>query len=69
VAETKGFDRVLVVENGRIIEDGPPEALAGRASRYRALLDAEEAVRRGLWSGGFSRRLRLEHSRLEEVAP
>ena len=69
VGETRSFDRVLVVESGRIVEDGPPEALAARASRYRALLDAEEAVRRGLWSEGFSRRVRLERSRLEEVAP
>ena len=28
VGETLGFARVLVVENGRIVEDGPPERLA-----------------------------------------
>lgn len=36
-------DRVLVVENGRIIEDGPPDDLIGRAGgRYAALHQAWE---------------------------
>ncbi len=34
-------DRVLVIEGGRIVEDGSPEALvAGDASRYADLHDA-----------------------------
>ena len=30
-------DRVLVLENGRIVEDGPPDALIGAGGRYAAL--------------------------------
>jgi ABC-type bacteriocin/lantibiotic exporter with double-glycine peptidase domain len=41
VAETRSFDRVLVIEHGRIVEDGPPAQLAAVDSRYRELLDAE----------------------------
>jgi ATP-binding cassette subfamily B protein len=45
VADTLGFDRVLLVENGRIVEDGAPAELAARTdSGYRALLAAEQAV-------------------------
>ncbi len=52
VGLTPDFERVLVVENGRIIEDGVPTALLEQPdSRYRALLEAEEAVRKRLWSG------------------
>jgi ATP-binding cassette subfamily B protein len=67
VGETMGFTRVLVVENGRIVEDGNPAELARQAnSRYRALLEAEESVREGSWSGGQWRHLRLEDGRVVE---
>src|SRR5439155_19621964 len=40
VGETLGFERVVVVEGGRVVEDAAPAELAARAgSRYRALLD------------------------------
>lgn len=65
VSETTGFERVLVVEDGRVVEDGKPGALASRVnSRYKALLEAEEAVLQGLWSGATWRRLRLDRGRL-----
>ena len=67
VGETLGFPRALVVDNGRIVEDGAPAELARQAnSRYRALLEAEESVREGSWSGGHWRHLRLEDGRLVE---
>jgi len=67
VGETLGFSRVLVVENGQIVEDGNPAELARQSnSRYRTLLEAEESVREGLWSSGSWRRLRLEDGRLNE---
>jgi ATP-binding cassette subfamily B protein len=51
VGETLGFPRVLVMQDGRILEDGDPQQLAQAAgSRYRALLDAEAEVRQELWS-------------------
>lgn len=65
VGETLGFERVLVVEGGRIVEQGPPSELATReGSRYRALLEAEEALRQELWSSRRWRRARLEQGRL-----
>jgi ABC-type transport system involved in cytochrome bd biosynthesis fused ATPase/permease subunit len=67
VGETRVFDRVLVMEGGRIIEDGTPADLAGQPqSRYSALLHAEVAVRQGLWSHGRWRRLWLAEGRLVE---
>ncbi|AGP40491.1 ATP-binding cassette domain-containing protein [Sorangium cellulosum] len=65
VGETRAFERVLVVEGGRVVEDGAPAALAARpGSRYRALLDAEAAVQRGLWSSGGWRRLKVVRGRI-----
>ena len=67
VGETMGFPRALVIENGRIVEDGNPEELARKVnSRYRALLEAEESVREGSWSSGDWRHLRMEGGRLME---
>jgi ATP-binding cassette subfamily B protein len=68
IEDTLAFDRVLVIEDGRIVEDGVPATLAvSRASRYRALLDAEESVRRSLWSSANWRRLRLDGGKLTEL--
>jgi ATP-binding cassette subfamily B protein len=65
VGETLAFARVLVVEGGRIVEDGRPEDLAARpGSRYRALLDAEQDVREDLWKSAVWRRLRMERGHL-----
>jgi ATP-binding cassette subfamily B protein len=67
VGETQAFERVVVVENGRIVEDAAPATLAARpGSRYRAMLDAEEEVRRGLWQGADWRRLWIEGGELQE---
>jgi ATP-binding cassette subfamily B protein len=65
--ETREFERVIVVESGRIAEDGSPKVLAARPdSRYRTMLDAEEALREGLWSREGWRHLWLEHGELTE---
>lgn len=69
VGETLEFERVVVMERGRIVEDGRPEELAARpGSRYRALLDAEEDVRRGLWASPVWRRLNMAGGRLTEAS-
>ena len=68
VGETLSFARVLVVSGGRVVEDGAPADLAERpGSRYRALLDAETAVREGLWSDAAWRRLTLREGRLRST--
>ncbi len=59
------FDRVLVVEDGRIIEDGAPASLLARESRYRELVDAETAVGESIWKGDFWRRMTLADGRLK----
>ncbi|HEY3057252.1 MAG TPA: ABC transporter ATP-binding protein, partial [Thermoanaerobaculia bacterium] len=60
IAETTLFDHVIVVEGGRIVEQGEPSALAARdTSRYRAMLDAEAALKRTTWSGDPWRRFRM----------
>lgn len=68
VGETRLFERVVVVEGGRVVEDDAPGALIERPkSRYTALLDAEEAVREGLWAAAAWRRLRLDGGRLIDI--
>lgn len=67
ISETLAFDRVLVIEEGRIVEDGRPGDLAQKqGSRFQAMLRAERVVREGSWSGGGWRRLKLEQGALTE---
>ncbi len=69
VSETMGFERVLVIERGRVVEDSTPTALAAQSSsRYCALLNAEGDVREGLWSSRVWRRFRLEDGSLAEMS-
>ncbi len=39
----RGFDRILVLQAGRIVEDGPPDELMRRAGAYRRLIEREIA--------------------------
>jgi ABC-type multidrug transport system fused ATPase/permease subunit len=67
VSETLGFERVLVIDDGRLVEDGSPRDLAAReGSRYRALLDAERRVSRRIWGRSDWRRVRLDDGHLLE---
>jgi ATP-binding cassette subfamily B protein len=67
IAESLSFDRVLVVEEGRVVEDGNPRELASQpGSRLQAMLEAERAVREELWAASEWRRLRLENGALIE---
>jgi ATP-binding cassette subfamily B protein len=69
VGETQTFERVLVVEGGRVVEDGCPQDLAATpGSTYRALLEAEQMVRAELWSSDEWRRVRLEEGKLKTIA-
>jgi ABC-type bacteriocin/lantibiotic exporter with double-glycine peptidase domain len=70
IEETRDFDRVLVVEHGRVAEDGTPEELyASSGSRYGELLEAEAQTRSGLWSGSIWRRIRIHSGRIVEEMP
>lgn len=70
VSETLSFPRVVVIEDGRIVEDGDPALLSQQTeSRYRSLLVAEEEVREGLWASGEWRRFNLEGGQLQVDQP
>lgn len=57
---TRGFDRVLVIEERRIVEDGSPEELAGRpGGAWSRLAATEESVRKSLWEGAGWRHLEV----------
>ena len=61
VGETLSFPRVLVVEGGRIVEDGTPTELAAQPSRYSQLLAAEREVQARLWQGPQWRRVQVDN--------
>jgi ABC-type bacteriocin/lantibiotic exporter with double-glycine peptidase domain len=71
IEETRVFPRVLVVADGRVVEDGAPDALAARAgSRYATLLQAETRVLSAAWSRAGSvpwRRLTMERGRVVDA--
>jgi ABC-type dipeptide/oligopeptide/nickel transport system ATPase component len=71
VAQTQGFDRVLVVEGGRIVENGPPkQLLANDKSRYGELLRADLENHQQLWRSGNWRHWWLADGKLvEKPAP
>lgn len=65
VGETLEFDRVLVMDKGRIIEQGTPHQLVEQpTSRYAAMLAAEKTVRQELWAGTEWQRFSIERGRL-----
>ncbi len=66
ISETQAFDRVLVLADGRVVEDGNPFDLAQRSgSAYAGLLEAERAVSE-LWSAHGWRRVRLHNGSVVE---
>ncbi|WP_374089542.1 ATP-binding cassette domain-containing protein [Methylomicrobium lacus] len=59
------FERVLVMDGGRVVEDAAPAALAALPdSRFRALLDAENAALESLWADSAWQNLWLDRGRL-----
>jgi ATP-binding cassette subfamily B protein len=39
----RNFDRIVVLQSGRVVEDGPPDELMTRSGVYRALIEQELA--------------------------
>jgi ATP-binding cassette subfamily B protein len=68
IGETKLFDRVLVIDDGRLVEDGQPACLAAAPSRYWRLLNAEREVLHQLWNGKDWRRVAIRDGLAHEVA-
>lgn len=66
--DTAGFDRVVVMDGGRIVETGPPSALhANGRSRYASMLEAYAAVRESAWGSRLWRRLHLDRGSLKDT--
>jgi len=69
IEDTLSFDRVLIMDGGRIVEDGSPRELSrSTASRYRELLDAAASVSDGVWSDANWRMLRFDGGRVHDGA-
>ncbi|MEX1366575.1 MAG: ABC transporter ATP-binding protein, partial [Nannocystaceae bacterium] len=61
VAETLGFERVLVIEDGRLVEDGSPDRLRRQpGSAFCRLLEAERAAHEGIWGHPRWRRIQVD---------
>jgi ATP-binding cassette subfamily B protein len=70
IEETLEFDRVLVIENGQVAEEGTPAQLRSTSDgRYAQLLEAERQTRSGLWSARFWRRIHIHSGRIVEQVP
>jgi ATP-binding cassette subfamily B protein len=69
IEDTRELDRVLVVEEGRVVEDGPPaQLLSEPSSRYCALLASQERQKQVAWGRDAWRRARMQAGQLEESA-
>ena len=69
VFDTLDFDRIVVIEAGRLVEHGTPNELRARpGSRYAQLL-AGEAALTDLWADPVWRKLRLQAGVMTETPP
>jgi ATP-binding cassette subfamily B protein len=67
VSESVEFERVLVVDNGQIVQSGAPSQLLQQSgSRYEQLLQADQVVHQQVWSKAAWRRIRLERGQISE---
>ncbi|MFV8749856.1 ATP-binding cassette domain-containing protein [Nannocystaceae bacterium ST9] len=67
IEETLEFPRVLVVDEGMIVQDGPPRELAEQPEgRYAAMLRREREVHEQLWRRASWRRLEIREGRVHE---
>lgn len=70
IADTLSFARVIVMDQGRIIEDGAPlELLSCEDGAYARALRAERLLYEQLWGGSTWRRLRVSSGRAVELRP
>jgi ABC-type bacteriocin/lantibiotic exporter with double-glycine peptidase domain len=70
ITDTRDFERVLVIHEGRLVEDGSPQhLLADETSRYSVLMAKDRAMRERAWARGTWRTMWLENGRLHEEPP
>jgi ATP-binding cassette subfamily B protein len=65
IGTTLDFERVLVLDGGRVVEDGAPrELLESPGSRFSALREAERAVEDAVWRSPIWRRWWMDRGEL-----
>lgn len=66
VSETLDFSRVLVIEDGRIVEDDVPANLVAARTRYAVLLQAERDLHTRMWGDAAWRRVTIREGQAHE---
>jgi ATP-binding cassette subfamily B protein len=66
VTETLDFPRVLVIDGGRLVEDGDPGVLRERPSLYRTMLETEARLQREVWQSDRFRAIEVADGLLRE---
>jgi ATP-binding cassette subfamily B protein len=67
IVETERFERVLVIDNGKIVEDGDPAELSKQpGSRYAALVRHDHEMHEREWSGDRWRRVWIDGGKVRE---
>ncbi len=67
IEETRSFPRVLVIDEGAIVQDGQPDELANQPEgQYAAMLQREREVHEQLWRRADWRRLEIRDGRVHE---
>lgn len=68
LAETIAFDRVIVMEGGRIVEMGPPRELMERVdSRYRGMVELEREAMQRIQNDPLWKRLWIRRGRFSDT--
>lgn len=68
ISTARQFSRVLVLDGGRVVEDGSPLQLSATSSLFAQLLQAEQFALRELWSVRHWRELEVAGGNLSEVS-
>ena len=67
MADTREFERVLVIDAGRVVEDGRPDELERNPqSRYASLARSDRDARHELWNARQFRRQVVREGRVLE---
>ena len=48
LATLRSFDRIMVIQSGRVVQDGQPDCLLSKAGAYKSLVDLEVSRLRGV---------------------